>query len=120
MVRGNRIVPATRRILVVDDFPDGRELLAEYLRFRGFDVIEATSGDEAIALTQRLRPDVVLMDLGMPHVDGWEATRRLKGDPATANTLIVAVTAHALTTEMDAALAAGCDAVVAKPYDLAM
>jgi two-component system cell cycle response regulator DivK len=109
----------TRPILVVDDFLDGRELLSEYLEFRGFSVVAAKSGREAIALAPQIRPSAVLMDLGMPDIDGWEATRRLRQNPDTRDVMIIAVTAHALTREVQAALDAGCDAVVAKPYDLA-
>ena len=109
----------TRPILVVDDFVDGRELLSEYLEFRGFSVVAAKSGREAIALAPQIRPSAVLMDLGMPDVDGWEATRRLRQNPDTRDVMIIAVTAHALNREVQAALDAGCDAVVAKPYDLA-
>ncbi len=105
-------------ILVVDDFADGRELLAEYLRFRGFSVVAAASGDEAIAVAERVSPSVVLMDLRMPGMDGWEATRRLRENPEMRDVMIVAVTAHALAPEIESALNAGCDAVVSKPYDL--
>jgi len=111
-------MPRRYRVLVVDDFPDGREMLAEYLRFRGFDVLEATDGATAIATAQREQPDIVLMDLGMPIIDGWQATKVLRGDPTTRDLLIVALTSRALTSEMQSALDVGCDAVVAKPYDL--
>lgn len=106
-------------VLVVDDFSDGRELLAEYLEWRGFRVSTAASGDEAIASAVQTRPAAILMDLGMPGMDGWEATRVMRSMPALCDVLIVAVTAHALTRETEAALRAGCDAVVAKPFDLA-
>jgi CheY-like chemotaxis protein len=76
-------------------------------------------GLEAIRIAGRERPDIVLMDLRLPVMDGWEATKVLRRDPATSHLLIVAVTAHALASEMQSALDAGCDAVVAKPYDLA-
>jgi two-component system cell cycle response regulator DivK len=108
----------TRPILVVDDFLDGRELLSEYLEFRGFSVVAAKSGSEAVALAPQIRPSAILMDLGMPDIDGWEATRRLRQNPDTRDVMIIAVTAHALNREVQAALDAGCDAVVAKPYDL--
>jgi CheY-like chemotaxis protein len=105
-------------VLVVDDFVDGREMVAEYLSFRGFVVTEAKDGDEAIALARKLKPEIVLMDLRMPGMDGWEATRRLKKDPQTKHIPVVALTAHALTPEISAAHKAGCDAVVAKPCDI--
>jgi two-component system cell cycle response regulator DivK len=105
-------------VLVVDDYADGREMLAEYLTFRGFAVAAAQSGVEALSVAARVQPSVVLMDLRMPDMDGWEATRRLRETAGTADAIIVAVTAHALANEVKRALAAGCDAVVSKPYDL--
>jgi CheY-like chemotaxis protein len=105
-------------VLVVDDSPDGREMLVEYLVFRGFQVAEAGNGAEALEVARRVQPDIILMDLSMPGVDGWEATRRLKADPLTQGAVIVAVTAHAFPPEQDAARAAGCDVVIAKPFDL--
>ena len=105
-------------VLVVDDSPDGREMLVEYLAFRRFPVAEARSGAEALDVARRVQPNIILMDLSMPGVDGWEATRRLRADPATESTIIVAVTAHAFPSEQKAARAAGCDVVIAKPFDL--
>lgn len=105
-------------VLVVDDSSDGREMLVEYLAFRRFPVAEARSGAEAIEVARRVQPNIILMDLSMPGVDGWEATRRLRADPATGSTIIVAVTAHAFPREQEAARAAGCDVVIAKPFDL--
>jgi CheY-like chemotaxis protein len=109
-------VPLT--VLVVDDFPDGRELVAEYLTFRGFDVHVACDGAEAVALARKFRPAIVLMDLSMPGIDGWQAARMLKSDPNTQAIIVIAVTAHALKRERDAATAAGCDGVISKPFDL--
>ena len=106
-------------VLVVDDFPDGREMLSEYLSFRGFDVSEARDGQEAIDRIAAAKPGIILMDLRMPGMDGWEATRRLKADPVTCPIVVIALTAHAMHSELMAALAAGCDAVVPKPYDIA-
>src|SRR5688572_19526239 len=74
-------VPANPSVLVVDDCSDGREMLSEYLAFRGFHVTEAQDGIEAVAVARRVQPDIILMDLSMPVVDGWEATRQLKADP---------------------------------------
>jgi two-component system cell cycle response regulator DivK len=105
-------------VLVVDDSADGREMLMEYLAFRRFEVAQARNGAEALVVARRLRPKIILMDLSMPGLDGWEATRRLKADPVTRHAIIVAVTAHAFAPEQDAARAAGCDAVIAKPFDL--
>ena len=105
-------------VLVVDDSVDEREMLMEYLAFRRFEVAQARNGVEALVVARRLRPKIILMDLSMPGMDGWEATRRLKADPVTTHAIIVAVTAHAFAPEQEAARAAGCDAVIAKPCDL--
>ena len=102
-------------VLVVEDYPDAREMYAEYLRFSGFRVEEARNGEEALAKAQESVPDVVLMDLALPLMDGWEATRRLKSDRRTASTLVVALTGHALAGHAEGARRAGCDAFVTKP-----
>lgn len=102
-------------VLVVDDVADGREICAEYLVFRKYRVATAADGLEALAKAFELVPDVILMDLSLPEIDGWEATRRLKGDERTRHIPIIALTAHALRSAHDEALAAGCDAVVTKP-----
>jgi len=107
------------RVLVVEDYADNRDLLTEYLTFRGFAVSAAADGDAAIRLAREEPPDVILMDLRMPGVDGWQATRQLKADPMTAHVPVIAVTAHALRPEVQSARDAGCDAVVAKPFDIA-
>jgi two-component system cell cycle response regulator DivK len=109
---------ATDTILVVDDFEDAREMLAEYLRFRGYHVVEARTGAEAVTLARELKPRVVLMDLTMPELDGWNATRILKTDPATQDIVVIAVTAHALAPDEARARSAGCDGYIPKPYDL--
>ena len=106
-------------VLVVDDFPDGREMVAEYLAFRGFTVIQASTGAEAIELARKHRPRLILMDLGMPGLDGWETTRQLKADARTKGSVIIALTAHALASQHATAISAGCDEVIAKPFDLA-
>jgi two-component system cell cycle response regulator DivK len=105
-------------VLVVDDHQDSRDMLVQFLEFRGFNVFQAKDGVEAVELAKRHRPSVVLMDLQLPGIDGWEATRRLKADPTTQQMLVVAVTAHAFKHQADAAREAGCDALIAKPYDL--
>jgi CheY-like chemotaxis protein len=102
-------------ILVVEDFLDAREMYRDYLTFAGFRVETAADGYEALEKARRLRPDLVLMDLALPVVDGWEATRRLRADPATADLKIVALSAHALATEGRRAKEAGCDGFIAKP-----
>lgn len=102
-------------VLVVDDFEAGRELCAEYMAFRGYGVATAKDGAEAIEKAFELAPDAILMDLSLPEIDGWEATRRLRSDARTQGIKIIALTAHALEAERDRALEAGCDAVVTKP-----
>ena len=114
------LAPRKASIVIVDDSSDGREMLAEYLAFRGFQVAEARHGAEAIEVTRRLRPDIILMDLTMPAMDGWEATRQLKADPLTKDVIIIAVSAHAFASEETSARAAGCDGFIAKPFDLAV
>lgn len=102
-------------VLVVDDFQDGREMCAEYLSFVGYRIAEAASGYEALSRAHELAPDVILMDLSLPGIDGWEATRRLKADPETRHIPIVALTAHALPGDAERARRVGCDAFVTKP-----
>ena len=102
-------------VLVVDDFSDAREMYGEYLRFCGYRVAEAQNGVEAIDQAISLKPAVILMDLSMPIVDGWEATRRLKADPATSSLVVVALSAHSLAAEGERARQAGCDGFIAKP-----
>ena len=104
-----------RRVLVVDDYPDAREMYAEYLKYSGFDVIEAVNGMEALERALDSAPDIILMDLSLPVMDGWEATRRLKADKLTAGIPIVALTGHALAGILEGAKNAGCDAFVTKP-----
>ena len=102
-------------ILVVDDYQDAREMYAEYLQYSGFRVAEARNGNEAVDQAFALRPDLILMDLSLPGMDGWEATRRLKADESTRHIPIVALTGHALAGASDGAKKAGCDSFVTKP-----
>jgi two-component system, cell cycle response regulator DivK len=102
-------------VLVVEDYQDAREMYAAYLTFSGYRVAEATNGIEAIEKTIDLMPDIILMDLALPKMDGWEATRRLKLDERTKHIPIVALTGHALAGHSDLAREAGCDAFVTKP-----
>ena len=102
-------------VLVVDDVAHGREIFAEYLEFRGFRVATAADGLEAMDKAFELLPDIILMDLSLPQLDGWEATRRLKADARTSSIPIIALTAHALAAAHDRAKEVGCDAVVTKP-----
>jgi CheY-like chemotaxis protein len=102
-------------ILVVDDYQDAREMYAEYLQFSGFRVAEARNGNEAVAQAFTLLPDLILMDLSLPGMDGWEATRLLKADERTKNIPVVALTGHALAGASEGAKKAGCDSFVTKP-----
>ena len=107
--------PQAPLVLVVDDMEDGREICAEYLAFRQYRVATAADGFEALAKAAELLPDIILMDLSLPGIDGWETTRRLKGDDLTRHIPVVALTAHALRSAHDQAVEAGCDAVITKP-----
>lgn len=102
-------------VLVVDDFQDNREMYAEYLVFSGFRVIQAANGKEALDQAFENRPDIIIMDLSLPVMDGWEATRRLKADRRTHEIPVVALTGHAMQGHSKGAIEAGCDSFVAKP-----
>jgi two-component system, cell cycle response regulator DivK len=102
-------------ILVVDDFADNREMYAEYLRFSGYRADEARDGHEALDKAVRLRPDLIVMDLSLPGVDGWEVTRRLKTDTRTKAIPVIAVTGFALGRHASEAREAGCDHFLTKP-----
>jgi CheY-like chemotaxis protein len=102
-------------ILIVEDQAELRQLYAQGFTMSGFDVIEAGNGADAISHTSERFPDVVVMDLSLPIVDGWEATRRLKGDTRTAHIPVVALTAHDGSGELQRATRAGCDWFVPKP-----
>jgi CheY-like chemotaxis protein len=115
---GTRGTPPGRArplVLLVEDHSELRRLYAQQLVLSGFDVIEAENGAEAIAHTTANGPDVVLMDLSLPVVDGWEATRQLKSDERTAHIPVVALTAHDGSGELQRATRAGCDWFVPKP-----
>jgi two-component system, cell cycle response regulator DivK len=102
-------------VLVVDDYQDAREMYAEYLEFSGFRVAEAKDGAEALDKAFALLPDLILMDLSLPVLDGWEATRRLKGDERTRAIPVVALTGHSLADQPGGVEAVGCDSFVIKP-----
>ena len=105
-------------ILLVEDQSDLRRLYAHQLAISGFDVIEAENGADAVLDTATHAPDVVLMDLSLPVIDGWEATRRLKANPATRSIPVIAFTAHTTHEDIDHALAVGCVAIIAKPFEI--
>lgn len=109
---GRKVSPL---VLLVDDFADNREMYAMYLTYAGFAVEEAANGHEALEKGLGSRPDVIIMDLSLPGMDGWEATRRLKADPRTAHVPVIALTSHALEGMSAGARQAGCDAFVTKP-----
>jgi two-component system cell cycle response regulator DivK len=102
-------------VLVVDDYAENREMYAEYLQLSGISVVQAEDGESAVEMARRLRPDAILMDLALPGLDGWEATRRLKADPATRGIPVIALTGHALVSHARRAREAGCDQVLLKP-----
>lgn len=102
-------------VMIVDDYPDAREMYSEYLTFAGYRVVEAANGVEAIEKAEALLPSVILMDLSMPVMDGWEATRRLKAASKTRRIPVIALTGHALDGNSEEARKAGCDGFIAKP-----
>jgi CheY-like chemotaxis protein len=102
-------------ILVVDDTLDARELYAEYLRIAGLRAEVAEDGLDALAKASTLQPSVIVMDLAMPRMDGWEATRRLKADPVTRDIPVIALTGHAIERSRERAIEAGADGYLTKP-----
>ena len=102
-------------VLLAEDFEDARELYRDYLEFSGFTVRTASNGREAIEQAILLQPDVILMDASMPVLDGWQATRELKANPATQHIPVIALTAHAFDDARQQARAVGCDGFVTKP-----
>ncbi len=107
------------RILYVEDNDDNVFMLSRRLKRRGFEVVHAENGKVALDRVASDRPSLILMDLSLPVMDGWEATRRLKADPATAAIPVIALSAHAMSGDREEALAAGCDEYETKPVDLA-
>jgi CheY-like chemotaxis protein len=108
---------AGERVLVVDDNPANLKLLRMLLSGESYDVRTAESAGDALGIVEEFRPRLILMDLQMPGMDGFELTRRLKGDPATREIVIVALTAYAMKGDEEKARAAGCDGYVSKPID---
>jgi len=103
-------------ILVVEDQEDNRQILRDLLTNAGFEMIEAENGEDAVASAQARRPDLILMDIQLPILDGYEATRRIKADPDLKSIPIIVVTSYALSGDEDKARLAGCDDYVAKPF----
>jgi two-component system cell cycle response regulator DivK len=106
------------KILLVEDNETNRDMLSRRLKRRDYDVIIAGDGEAGLALAGSELPDLILMDMSLPILDGWEATRRLKAEPATRRIPVVALTAHAMSSDHDRALEAGCDDYDTKPIEL--
>ncbi|MBX3086724.1 MAG: response regulator [Anaerolineae bacterium] len=106
------------RILIVEDNEDNLDMLLRRLQRRGFEIVVAMNGAEGVEMAQQHLPDVILMDIDLPIMDGLEATRRIKAAPDTGHIPVVALTANAMVGDMERTLAAGCDAYEAKPVDM--
>ena len=108
----------SQRILLVEDTETNTEMLKRRLKTRGYDVLVAVDGMQAVTMALEELPDLILMDLGLPVLDGWEATRRIKADESTKHIPIIALTAHAMHGDEERARASGCDAYETKPIEL--
>lgn len=106
------------KILLVEDNEMNRDMLSRRLTRNGFEVVVAVNGQEGVDLATSEMPDLILMDMSLPILDGWEATRQVKANPATANIPVIALTAHAMAQDKADALAAGCDEFDTKPVEL--
>lgn len=106
------------KILLVEDNEMNRDMLSRRLIRRGYEVVMAFDGEQGIAMALSEKPDLILMDMSLPVIDGWEATRRIKASETTATIPVIALTAHAMSDDRDKALAAGCDEYDTKPIDL--
>ena len=106
------------KILLVEDNEDNRDMLSRRLMRRGFEVVLAVDGGEGVEKTRAELPDIVLMDMSLPVLDGWDATRQLKADPATRGIPVIGLTAHAMAGDREKCLAAGCDDFDTKPVDM--
>lgn len=107
-----------KRILVIEDNLDNMILIADMLKVLQLEVIEAADGEQGIRAAAAEKPDLILMDLSLPRMDGWEATRVIKSDPALSHIPVIAVTAHAMYDDRERARAAGCDAYITKPINM--
>jgi two-component system cell cycle response regulator DivK len=105
-----------KRILMVEDTEDNRQIVRDLLAGTDYELIEAVDGADGVAAAAREKPDLILMDIQLPVLDGYEASRRIKSDPALRHIPIIAVTSYALSGDETKALAAGCDGYVAKPF----
>ena len=109
---------AMRRILLVEDNEMNRDMLSRRLARQGYDVVLASDGEAGVTMAAAVRPDLILMDMSLPGIDGWEATRRIRDERALRHIPIIALTAHAMTGDREAAAAAGCDDYDTKPVEL--
>jgi two-component system cell cycle response regulator DivK len=107
-----------KKILLVEDNEMNRDMLSRRLIRKGYEVLLAEDGQQGVDIANAQRPDLILMDMSLPVLDGWEATRKLKGDPATSATPVIALTAHAMNSDEQKAREAGCDDFDTKPIDL--
>jgi two-component system cell cycle response regulator DivK len=105
-----------KRILVIEDQEDNRQIVRDLMAASGYELIEATTGEEGIEAAARETPDLILMDIQLPGIDGYEVTRRIKANPQLKTIPIIAVTSYALSGDDKKAFAAGCDGYVTKPY----
>jgi CheY-like chemotaxis protein len=106
------------KILLVEDNEMNRDMLSRRLVRNGFEIALAVDGGQGVAMAASEKPDLILMDLSLPVIDGWEATRRIKADPATQSIPVIALTAHAMADDKEKALEAGCDDFDTKPVEL--
>ena len=106
----------SKRILVVEDTEDNRQIIRDLLTSAGYEMIEAVDGEEGVAMAAQHRPDLILMDIQLPVLDGYEATRRIKAQPELKHIPVIAVTSYALSGDEAKTKAAGCDGYVAKPF----
>lgn len=106
----------SKRILVIEDTEDNRRILNDLLTNAGFELFEAADGETGVAMAESHKPDLILMDIQLPVFDGYEATRRIKANPALKHIPIIAVTSYALSGDKQLAVDAGCDGYVAKPF----
>lgn len=107
-----------KHILLVEDMEDNRDMLTRRLLRNNYRVTSAVDGEQALQLASTTNPDLILMDLSLPKIDGWEVTRRLRSEPATADVRIIALTAHAMDGDKERAMQAGCNDYDTKPIDL--
>jgi two-component system cell cycle response regulator DivK len=107
----------TKRILSIEDQVDNQRIVRDLMASAGYQVIEAIRGDQGVSLAEQCNPDLILMDIQLPGLDGYEATRRIKANPKLRQIPIIVVTSYALSGDEEKARAAGCDAYLAKPFD---